>query len=83
MPLAYHHDTAAPIETEEELDLSMNHSGEGLRLLYHAGHMAFDGVTSCASSTSSISRISHIHTKDARMDVIDALDRSKESSWTQ
>ena len=31
------------IETEPELDLFMKHSGEGIPLLYDAGHMAFAG----------------------------------------
>jgi inosose dehydratase len=43
MPISYHHHMAAAIETEEELDLLMKHSGEGLPLLFDAGHMAFAG----------------------------------------
>ena len=32
MPIAYHHHMAAPIETEQDLDLLMRHSGEALML---------------------------------------------------
>src|ERR671918_167956 len=39
MPISYHHHMAAPIESEEDVDLLMKHSGEGLPLLYDAGHM--------------------------------------------
>ncbi|MEZ5934909.1 MAG: myo-inosose-2 dehydratase [Alphaproteobacteria bacterium] len=79
MPLAYHHHMAAPIETEEELDLLMRHSGEGLALLYDAGHMAFAGGDVLRVIDKHHARIAHVHTKDVRRDVIDGLDRSTES----
>lgn len=79
MPIAYHHHMAAPIETERDVDLLMNHSGEGLPLLYDPGHMAFAGGDVLAMIEKHGKRISHVHTKDVRRDVIDALDRSKES----
>lgn len=79
MPLAYHHHMAAPIETEHELDLLMQHSGEGLSLLYDAGHMAFAGGDVLGVIDKHHARISHVHTKDVRQDVIDGLDRSRES----
>jgi inosose dehydratase len=79
MPISYHHHMAAPIETEEELDLLMKHSGEGLPLLFDAGHMAFAGGEVLRVIDKHHNRISHVHTKDVRMDVINALDRTKES----
>jgi inosose dehydratase len=79
MPISYHHHMAAPIETEEELDLLMKHSGQGLPLLYDAGHMAFAGGDVLRVIDRHHRRISHVHTKDVRRDVIDGLDRSKES----
>ncbi|HWA79839.1 MAG TPA: myo-inosose-2 dehydratase [Acetobacteraceae bacterium] len=79
MPLAYHHHMAAAIETETELDLLMKHSGEGLPLLFDAGHMAFAGGDVLRVIDRHHSRISHVHTKDVRMGVIEKLDRSKES----
>lgn len=79
MPLAYHHHMAAPIETETELDLLMKHSGEGLPLLYDAGHMAFAGGDVLRVIDRHHARISHVHTKDVRQAVIDGIDRSKES----
>lgn len=79
MPLAYHHHMAAPIETEEELDLLMKHSGEGLPLLFDAGHMAFAGGDVLRVTDKHHKRISHVHTKDIRQNVVKALDRSKES----
>jgi inosose dehydratase len=79
MPLAYHHHMAAAIETEPELDLFMKHSGEGIPLLYDAGHMAFAGGDVLRVIDKHHARIGHVHAKDVRMAVIDGLDRSRES----
>ncbi len=79
MPLAYHHHMAAVIETEPELDLFMRNSGEGIPLLFDAGHMAFAGGDNFRVIDKHHRRISHVHTKDVRMQVIDGLDRSRES----
>ncbi len=79
MPISYHHHMAAPIETEAELDLLMKHSGEGLPLLFDAGHMAFAGGDVLRVIDKHHRRISHVHTKDIRRAVVDALDRERES----
>ena len=71
---------AAVIETEAELDLLMKHSGEALPLLYDAGHMAFAGGDVLRVIDKHHSRcISHVHTKDIRRQVVDGLDRTRES----
>lgn len=79
MPLSYHHHMAAVVETEAELDLFMKHSGEGIPLLLDAGHLAFAGGDVLRAIDNHHQRITHVHTKDARMDVINGLDRTKES----
>lgn len=79
MPLAYHHHMAAAIETEPELDLFMKHSGEGIPLLYDAGHMAFAGGDVLRVIDNHHARIGHVHTKDVRRGVIDGLDRTRHS----
>lgn len=79
MPLSYHHHMAAVVETEAELDLFMAHSGEGIPLLFDAGHLAFAGGDCLRAIDNHHKRITHVHTKDVRMPVIDALDRSRES----
>ena len=79
MPLAYHHHMAAVVETEAELDLFMANSGEGIPLLYDAGHMAMAGGDVLRVIERHHARISHVHTKDVRQAVIDGLDRSRES----
>ncbi len=79
MPLSYHHHMAAVVETEQELDLFMKHSGEGIPLLVDAGHMAFAGGDVLRVIDNHHARMTHVHTKDVRMDVINKLDRSKQS----
>jgi len=79
MPLSYHHHMAAVIETEPELDMFMKHSGEGIPLLFDAGHMAFAGGDVMRVIDKHHKRITHVHTKDVRLDVIDRLDRNRES----
>jgi inosose dehydratase len=79
MPLAYHHHMAAAVETEPELDLFMKHSGAGIPLLFDAGHMAFAGGDVLRVIDKHHTRISHVHTKDVRMEVIKGLDRTRES----
>jgi inosose dehydratase len=79
MPISYHHHMAAAIETELEVDLLMANSGEALPLLFDAGHMAFAGGDVMRVIDKHHKRISHVHTKDVRMGVIDKLDRKRES----
>lgn len=77
MPISYHHHMAAAIETEAELDLLMKHSS--VPLLFDAGHMAFAGGDVMRVIDNHHARITHVHTKDVRSDVIAGLDRSRES----
>jgi inosose dehydratase len=57
----------------------MANSGEGIPLLYDAGHMAMAGGDVLRVIDNHHARISHVHTKDVRQAVIDGLDRSRES----
>ncbi len=79
MPISYHHHMAAPIETEQDVDLLMKHSGAALPLLFDAGHMAFAGGDVLRVIDKHHARINHVHTKDIRRAVVDGLDRSRES----
>ena len=79
MRLAYHHHMAAVAETEPEIDLLMKHTGSALPLLFDAGHLAFAGGDCLGVIDKHHKRISHVHTKDVRMGVIDKLDRAKQS----
>jgi inosose dehydratase len=77
IPISYHHHMAAAIETENELDLLMKHST--VPLLFDAGHMAFAGGDVLRVLDKHHKRITHVHTKDIRRNVVDGLDRTRES----
>lgn len=77
MPLVYHHHMAAVVETEPELDAFM--AASTISLLFDAGHMAFAGGDVLRCIDKHHARIRHVHTKDVRMEVINTLDRTKES----
>lgn len=79
MPISFHHHMGTAIETERDVDLLMNNSGSALKLLYDAGHMAFSGGDVLAVIEKHSNRITHVHAKNIRMNVIDGLDRNKES----
>ena len=79
MPLAYHHHMAAVVETEDELDAFMRHSGAGIPLLLDAGHLAFAGGDVLRAIDNHHGRIGHVHVKDVRMEVINKLDGAKQS----
>ena len=79
MPLSYHHHMGAVVETEAELDAFMAHSGPGIPLLFDAGHLAFAGGNVLGAIDKHHRRISHVHVKDVRMEVINKLDRSRQS----
>ena len=79
MPLSYHHHMAAVVETEAELDAFMANSGQGIPLLLDAGHLAFAGGDVLRAIDNHHARINHVHVKDVRMDVINKLNRSKQS----
>jgi len=79
MPLSYHHHMAAVVETEPELDAFMRHSGAGIPLLLDAGHLAFAGGDVLRAIDHHHARINHVHVKDIRREVVDGLDRSRQS----
>jgi len=77
MPIAYHHHMGAVVETEAELDLFMRHSS--VPLLFDSGHLVMAGGDVMRVIENHHPRFSHVHTKDVRQPVIDALDRSRDS----
>jgi len=76
MPIAYHHHMGAVVETEAELDLFMAHSS--VPLLFDTGHLVMAGGDPLRVIDKHHERFLHIHTKDVRQPVIDALDRRRD-----
>ena len=79
VPLAFHHHMGTAIENGRDVDRLMAHSGEAVHLLLDAGHLAFAGADPLAVIDKHGARIVHVHAKDVRRDVIDGLDRERES----
>lgn len=79
MPLSYHHHMAAVVQFEHELNAFMKYSGAGIPLLLDAGHLAFAGGDVLRAIDNHHKRISHVHVKDIRMDVVKGLDWTKQS----
>jgi inosose dehydratase len=57
----------------------MNNTGEAVYLLFDTGHMTFAGGNSINVINKYAKRMNHFHAKDIRSDVVNSLDRSKES----
>lgn len=77
MPLSFHHHMATVVQYEHELDAFVANSG--IPLLLDAGHLAFAGGDPLRVIDKHHARITHVHTKDIRQGVVDALDWSRES----
>ena len=77
MPLSFHHHMATVVQYEHELDAFM--AASGIPLLLDAGHLAFAGGYPLRVIDKYHDRITHVHTKDIRQGVVDALDWSKDS----
>jgi inosose dehydratase len=79
MPISFHHHMGTAVETERELDLLMNHTGEAVHLLFDTGHMTFAGGNSINVINKYANRITHVHTKDIRSSIVNDLNKDKES----
>ena len=74
LTLVYHPHVMMPVESVEEIDRFMSAAGEPLRLLLDTGHVAMAGGDYEVVMERWWNRISHIHLKDIRRSVCDALD---------
>ncbi len=74
LTLVYHPHVMMPVETVDEIDRFMSATGEPLRLLLDTGHVAMAGGDYRVVMDRWWNRISHIHLKDIRRSVCDALD---------
>jgi len=77
LALAFHHHMGTAIESEREVDLLMNHSGEALGLLFDTGHILFAGGDPLRMAKNHGPRINHVHAKDVRGDVVSRIDKHK------
>ncbi len=74
LTLVYHPHVMMPVETVDEIDHFMSATGMHLRLLLDTGHIAMAGGDYRVVMNKWWERISHIHLKDMRRSVYDAID---------
>ncbi len=73
LQLAYHHHAGTVVETEEEIDAFMAGAGEAVGLLLDTGHSVLAGVDPVALARRYAPRITHVHCKDLRPEVLQQL----------
>ena len=79
MPLSFHHHMGTAVETEKDLDNLMQNTNETVKLLFDPGHMAFAGGNIINVIKKYGKRINHFHAKDVRNEVLNSLNREKDS----
>jgi inosose dehydratase len=68
--LAYHHHMGTVVENEAEIDRLMASTGNSVTLLLDTGHLVFSGADPTRLARRYGPRISHVHCKDVRRDVL-------------
>ena len=68
--LVYHHHIGTVAESEQDIDELMAATGSSVHLLLDTGHATFAGADPTALARRHRARISHVHAKDVRPDVI-------------
>ena len=69
--MAFHHHMGTIVETDEEVDLMMKHTGQAVGLLYDTGHSSFSGGDPIALIRKHVKRVVHVHCKDARKPMLE------------
>ena len=75
MQLVYHHHMGTVIETDNDVDRMMQLTRPAVHLLLDTGHLTFAGADPVAVTRKHRHRISHVHTKDVRADVLAEVQR--------
>ena len=68
--VAYHHHMGTVIESEQDIDKLMQHTGEEVGLLLDTGHLTYAGADPLSVAQKWAHRVNHVHTKDIRLDVL-------------
>jgi inosose dehydratase/3D-(3,5/4)-trihydroxycyclohexane-1,2-dione acylhydrolase (decyclizing) len=80
LTLCYHHHMGTVVQTEAEVDQLMQLAGPSVHLLLDTGHATWAGADPKALAQRYRRRISHVHAKDVRKDVM-ALADEKDLSF--
>ena len=68
--LAYHHHMGTIVQSDADIDALMEVTGPAVDLLLDTGHATFAGVDPAELARTYRNRISHLHAKDVRADVM-------------
>lgn len=79
-PMTYHHHMGTVVETEDELDRLMEATGPSVGLLLDTGHLTFAGGSVERATRRWAARINHVHCKNIRPRVLEAL-RARDGSF--
>ena len=75
--LVYHHHMGTIVESEDEIDLLMQHTGPHAKLLLDTGHCLFGGGNPEAVARKYMDRVGHIHAKNIRPVIVDQVRAEK------
>ena len=64
--MAFHHHMGTIVETDAEVGLLMQHTGEAVGVLYDTGHSTFAGGDPLRLIKAHVQRVVHVHCKDVR-----------------
>ncbi len=78
--MAYHHHMGTVVQSPEDIDRMMSHTGEAVGLLLDAGHLVYAGGDPAQMAAKYASRIAHVHCKDVRRSVLEH-NRNRDSSF--
>ncbi len=79
LALSFHHHMGTMIETGEEIDRLMEHTGEAVGLLLDTGHLHYAGGDVEATCRRWGGRINHVHCKNVRQAV---LEQARARDWS-
>ncbi|WP_039067960.1 myo-inosose-2 dehydratase [Staphylococcus shinii] len=79
MEIVYHHHMGTGIQTTEEIDELMERtSKDNVSLLFDTGHLVISGENPIEIFNKHVDRIKHIHFKDVRPEVKEAVDKENQ-----
>jgi len=70
---AYHHHMGTVIQSDDDIDALMQHTGAAVELLLDTGHLTFAGADPVRVATAHRDRIAHVHCKDVRLPVLERV----------
>lgn len=79
LQLVYHHHMGTIVESAEDVHRLMDMSGEAVHLLLDTGHLTFAGADPVEFARAYKDRIRHVHAKDVRADVLEAVKAADKS----